>query len=404
MADFSQNGKITTLHNLNTRSLEDLEKELKFLSETTAPMCLLLPSLFSELEGPALKNIVEKLKGVNYIKQIIIGLDRADKEQFEYAKKYFSELPQNFRILWNDGPRLKAVDAKLQEKGLAPKEMGKGRNVWYCMGYFLASKQAKVIALHDCDILTYERDMVAKLFYPVAHPGFGFKFAKGYYYRAAEGSLNGRVTRLLVSPLIDAMRTVCREHGFLDYLDTFRYPLSGEFAMWHDVVRNIRIPSDWGLEIGTLSEAYRNLSLRHICQVDIADAYDHKHQDLSLEDKNKGLAKMSTDICKAFFRKLATNGEIFSIDKIRSIKACYYREALDYVERYFADAAMNGLKLDRDKEEQAIEMFAKTLIDAGEHFLESPSETPFMHSWSRVVSAIPDIFDLITDAVEKDNA
>ena len=55
MADFYQNGIITTLHNLSNRSVDDLESELATFREER-PMAVILPSLFSELEGPALRN------------------------------------------------------------------------------------------------------------------------------------------------------------------------------------------------------------------------------------------------------------------------------------------------------------------------------------------------------------
>ena len=159
MADFHQNGIVTTLHNLDDRPVEDLEKDLMTFSERR-PMGLLLPSLFSELEGVALPRILDHLCEVPYLSQVVIGLDRADKEQYQHALKFFGRLPQHHRILWNDGPRLKALDAELAELGLAPKELGKGRNVWYCMGYILASGKAESVALHDCDILTYDRSQL----------------------------------------------------------------------------------------------------------------------------------------------------------------------------------------------------------------------------------------------------
>ena len=403
MSDFFQNGVISTLHRLTDRPIEDLEAELVAISKTN-PMSLLLPSLFSELEGPALANIVEELKDVPYLSQIIIGLDRADKEQFEYARKYFSKLPQNFKILWNDGPRLRALDKELEAEGLSPKEMGKGRNVWYCLGYFIASKQAETIALHDCDITTYKRDMLARLIYPVANPTFGYKFCKGYYYRAAGGKLNGRVSRLLVTPLVRALKQIFGYNDYLEYIDSFRYPLAGEFCMQQDVVKTIRIPSDWGLEIGVLSEVHRNYSTNRICQVEVADAYDHKHQDLSLQDQQKGLSKMSVDISKSFFRKLATQGLIITPELIRTLKATYYRLGLDFIEQYHNDAQMNGLKLDRHNEELAVEMFAQNIIKSGEIFMENPHEVPFIPCWNRVISAIPDFMERFEAAVEEDNA
>ncbi len=402
MSDFFQNGRIATLHNLGDRPLEAMEAELNEWRSKT-PMCLVLPCLYSELQGPALENIIQELSKVTYLDEIIIGLDRATEEEFEHAKEFFSRLPQRHHILWNDGPRLKAIDQVLDEYGLAPNELGKGRNVWYCLGYALASGRAKAVALHDCDILTYKRDIVAKLFYPVVHPTFKYAFCKGYYYRAANGKLNGRVSRLLVSPLVRALEKVFGHDDYLEFIDSFRYPLAGEFSMIMDVVSSIRIPSDWGLEIGVLSEVNRRYSDERVCQVDIADAYDHKHQDLSEDNPEGGLSKMSTDISKSLFRKLAIKGTVFTPEVFRTIKASYYRVALDLIDRYHNDAVINGMTLDRNQEENAVELFTTCIMRAGEQFLNDPTERPFMANWSRVVSAVPDVYERLLDAVEKDS-
>lgn len=403
MADFSQNGVIGTLHNLRNRSTEELESDLVEFSKTT-PMSLLLPCLYSELEGPAMGHIVEELTRIPYLNEIIIGLDRASESQFDAARKFFERLPQKHSILWNDGTRLRHVDSALQSKGLAPNEPGKGRNVWYCLGYFLASGHSRVVALHDCDILTYDRSIPARLLYPLAHPSFNYLFSKGYYYRAAQGKLNGRVFRLLVIPLIRALKQMLGRHDYLDYMGSFRYALSGEFAMRSELVPSLRFPSDWGLEIGTLSEVYRNCSPNRICQVDIADSYDHKHQSVSEDDPLGGLHRMARDICKALIRKLAVEGVVFSQDLIRTLKACYYRTALDVVDHYHNDALMSGLNLDRHQEETTVELFSRVLLAAGDEFLGRPEESPFINNWSRVLSALPDVFDRIVGAVEADNA
>jgi glucosyl-3-phosphoglycerate synthase len=242
------------------------------------------------------------------------------------------------------------------------------------------------------------------LFYPVADPTFNYEFCKGYYARIADGAIHGRVTRLLVTPLIRALMKTLGHFEYLDYIDSFRYPLAGEFSMRADVINDLRIPSDWGLEIGVLSELNRNYANNRICQVDLAETYDHKHQDLSADDAEKGLSKMTVDISKALFRKLATHGVIFTKETFRSIKASYYRIALDFVETYHNDAKMNGLELDIHAEEQAIELFAENIIAAGKAFLDKPMEKPFIPSWNRVMSAIPDVLEQINQAVEKDMA
>ncbi|MBS9402930.1 glycosyl transferase [Halomonas sp. TRM85114] len=402
MSDFHQNGIITDFHNLTRRPVEELEADLVVFS-VRRPMSLILPSLFSELEGPALSHIVDEIAQVPYLNEVVIGLDGADREQFGYAREFFARLPQHHRLLWNDGRRLRALDAELDERGLAPQQPGKGRNVWYCGGYVQASGRGTVVALHDCDILTYERGMLARLFYPVAHPHLNYEFCKGYYPRIAEGRLNGRVSRLMVTPLLRALK---RMHGalpYLEYLDSYRYALSGEFSMRTEVLDGIRIPADWGLEIGVLSEVHRNYSIKQLCQVDLADTYDHKHQPVSEDDPSGGLNRMSLDIAKALYRKLATQGVIFSAEGFRTLKATYYRLALDLIEAYDHDAVMNGLSLDRHGEERAVELFAANLLEAGNTFLDNPGERPFIPSWNRVKAAIPDLPARLFEAVEQDN-
>ncbi|MCG7934995.1 MAG: glycosyl transferase [Candidatus Thiodiazotropha taylori] len=402
MADFFQHGDITTLHKLTERPLDEMEQELSSFA-SKKPIGLILPSLYSELTGPALSHIIDELQHASYISHIIIGLDRATESEFKQAQDFFARLPQRTHLLWQDGARLRSLDSELQERDLSPPEPGKGRNVWFCMGYALAIEELQAIGLHDCDIVTYSRELPARLLYPLAHPNFNFEYAKGYYARVNENKLSGRVTRLFVTPLLRALRLMVGPLDYLDYMDSFRYPLSGEFAMSRDLASQVRIPSDWGLEVGLLSEVYRNISHHQICQVDIADQYDHKHQDLSAEDRTGGLAKMSRDIAKSFYRKLATEGIQMNQAFFRSLKAAYLRKALDMVEMYYHDAKLNALAFNRHAEEEAIEVFQQSIVEAGQAFLDNPLEAPFIPNWKRVLSAMPDFTDRLFQAVAEDN-
>ncbi|MGB1109535.1 MAG: glycosyl transferase [Gammaproteobacteria bacterium] len=403
MADFLQNGVVTTLHNLTRRPVEEMESELIDFARRM-PMALILPSLYSELNTPALPAIAEKLSLIPYIHDVTIGLDRANETEFKEFKAFMGKLPQHTKVLWHDGPRMSALDQELTELGLAPPQPGKGRNVWYCFGYTLAVGRARAIALHDCDILTYERDLVARLFYPVANPNWDFQFVKGYYARINENNrLSGRVTRLYVAPLLRAMKKVVGPLDYLEFLDSFRYPLSGEFAMRTDVLRSVRIPSDWGLEVGTLSEVYRNLHPRQIAQVDIADRYDHKHQDVAAGNPSAGLSRMSIEIAKSIYRKLATEGITLNAELFRTIKATYLRTALDMLSQYQYDAEINGLSIDCHAEEETVEVFTQSIITAGEQFLANPTEVPFIPNWNRVFSAVPDFGVRLIEAVDADN-
>ncbi|EEB82921.1 glycosyl transferase [Roseobacter sp. GAI101] len=403
MSDFHQNGNIATLHNLRTRSLDEMTYELETFAQNRK-MALILPCLYSELETDAMPKILAELSKVTYLHRIIIGLDRADEAQFRHAKEFFKGLNQKHIVIWNDSPRMLELGARLDALGLAPSEQGKGKNVWTALGYLMSCQDSAVMALHDCDIVTYTNELLARLIYPVANPNFPYQVAKGYYARVGSDKLNGRVTRLLVSPLLIALKKVVGDRDYIEYLRSFRYPLSGEFAMRTGILPDLRIPSDWGLEIGVLSEAWRNLAPKAVCQVEICDNYDHKHQDLSPEDATAGLSRMSTDICKAIFRKLAADGTIFTNNIFRTLKATYYRTALDLLEAYHADAIMNGLTIDRHKEEQAIELFAENIMRAGNFFIENPHETPFIPTWNRVHAADPDFLADLHAAAAADEA
>ncbi len=402
MGDFSQNGIVSTLHDFGTKSTTEIEKDLLSFSKERK-MELILPCLFSELEGYALPNIIDQISKTKYLNHVIIGLDKASESQAKKAWKFFKKINVPFTILWNDGPKLKKLDTELKKKNLAPNEMGKGRNVWYCIGMCIARDTARSVALHDCDIKTYDRRMLAKLFYPVVNPLFNFEFCKGYYPRIANNKMNGRVARLLVGPLLTALEKTIGKSDYINFMKSFKYPLAGEFSFRRNVLPELRISSDWGIEVGILSEMQRSFSPNNICQVDLADTYDHKHQDLSIDDETKGLSKMSIDIIKTFIKKLATQGNSFSREKFRSLKATYYRSALDLIDIYRSDAEMNGLKFDSHKEEEAVELFAVNIMKAGEAFYINPMDTPFIPTWSRVKSAIPDFLVRLNEAVSEDN-
>jgi glucosyl-3-phosphoglycerate synthase len=187
------------------------------------------------------------------------------------------------------------------------------------------------------------------------------------------------------------------------FFDSFRYPLAGEFSMDVNLARVNRIPGDWGLEVGVLAEVYRNTSPRRVCQVDIAENYEHKHQELSPGDVTKGLNKMCIDISKSIFRTLASEGIVFSEGFFKTLVATYVRTAQDMLKRYQDDAAMNGLFFDRHEESLAVETFTNGIRNVAEVITEDPLGVPLIASWDRVTSAIPEILDKIKAAVEEDN-
>ncbi len=402
MSDFYQAGTVATLHRLGGSKLDLLEHELGHFARQQ-PIALVLPALHTEFENPAMEGILSELHRVRYVGQFIFTLTHATPEQFQAVQERVGSLPGEVRIIWIDGPRVAHLFRTLEENGLKVGPNGKGRSCWLAYGYVLASRRANVVALHDCDIVNYQREMLARLCYPVVNPTINFEFCKGYYARVSD-RMHGRVTRLFITPLIRSLESLVGYLAFLRYLDSFRYPLAGEFAMQADLARVNRIPSDWGLEIGVLAEIYRNCSTKRVCQVDIADSYDHKHQELSPNDPAKGLMKMAGDIAKSLFRILSAEGIRFDSGVMLSLLTRYRRTAEDTIVRYHADAMINGLAFDLHEEETAVETFARALKLAADEFFSDPLGIPLIPNWNRVSAALPGFLGALEEAIDADNA
>jgi glucosyl-3-phosphoglycerate synthase len=402
MADFFQNGVIATLQKLRDRPVEEIEAELRRFSERQK-IVLLLPALYSEFEGPAMPQIVEELKEVDYLHRIILSLDRADEQQFEQVKGMMSGLRADVSIIWHDGPRIQSMFDQLVANGFEIGEQGKGRGVWLSMGLALYDEEVHTVALHDCDIVNYHREMLARLVYPLAHPGTDFEYSKGFYARV-DDRLFGRVTRLFFTPVIRALRQLTHHDPFLVYLDSFRYPLSGECAFIRSLAKSIRISPNWGLEMSMLGEVYERTTVERVCQVEIADAYHHKHQPLSRDDPERGLARMATDIAKTLFGIMAQGGLVLSRALFDTLFASYQRHARMAIERYNALAMLNGLEYDRHEEIEAVESFAENLRLAELRFREDPIGEQPLASWVRVRAGIPDFSRSLAEAVELDNS
>jgi glucosyl-3-phosphoglycerate synthase len=401
ISDFFQTGVVATFHRLGQQNTARIEKELEAYAKERR-IALVLPSLYSELEGPALKGIVQDLRRVRYVKDIVVTLGPADESQYKAARRFFSVLPQKVQVIWDSGPRIQEIYGRIQAAGLTVGEPGKGRQVWMAFGYVLSQQRFHSIVLHDCDILTYSRDLLARLCYPVTNPNLNYDYCKGFYSRVTD-RMHGRVMRLLMTPIIRALVKIVGHHPMLVFFDSFRYPLAGEFSMDVDLARINRIPGNWGLEIGLLAEVYRNTASRRVCQIDIAENYDHKHQVLSSEDPSKGLHRMCVDICTSLFRDLGSEGVVFSSGFMKTLVATYVRTAQELLKRYEDDAAVNGLTFDRHEESLAVETFTGGITAAAELIMSDPLGAPLIASWDRVTSALPSVQGQIRDAVKEDN-
>ncbi len=402
MADFFQTGAIATLHRLGAPNGVRLESELCALSDAN-PIALVLPCHVRELGTPALERILGEVKGARFLRQVIVGMDGADTAaKWKRARKSFSVLPQDTVMLWNDGPRISKMLRTFAKRGLGDGPPGKGRNVWLCLGAVFATGRARVVAMHDCDIANYSRELLVRLCFPVANPATGFHFCKGYYARVSD-RLHGRVTRLLVAPLLRAMRDIVGPHPLLQYLESFRYPLAGEVALRAEHARRLRVPRDWALELGLLAETYRHCVPRAVCQAELCENYDHKHQRLSPRDPSRGLHKVAREVTLAFFRSMS--GERVKMDAgvLAALLAAYQRHAAEALRIYSADATINSLEYPRRDEELAVATFTRAIQEAACAFLAAPRDVSSAPSWDRVEEESPDFLPALQEAIVGDN-
>jgi glucosyl-3-phosphoglycerate synthase len=184
-----------------------------------------------------------------------------------------------------------------------------------------------------------------------------------------------------------------RPSEFLAYLRAFRYPLSGEFALSSDLAMNVRIPTDWGLEMSMLSEVYRNASMKRVCQVDLG-TYSHKHRDVG-SDSSSGLLRMVRDIVITTLRTYTeTEGFVATPENLLALRVQYRRAAQEYVRKYFVDAVVNGINYERHHEEATIESFAEVIAEAGQTYLQDPARHQ-IPDWLRILSAKKDMTRLV---------
>ncbi len=277
---------------------------------------------------------------------------------------------KNHLIQWNDGPGFKSIYNKLNDAGFKLSEPGKGKNMFLSFGIAIALG-AESVGLIDADIRTFKRTQLDRLFYPVV--ALNYDFSKAYYSRLMDKALYGRVKRLLLDPLLLALKrkfAESREEKMLkliDFLLGFNYQLSGEVVFHVDLLRKMRFATNWGVEIFTLIEVFRKASSP--AQVMFSrEPFDHKHQAVSKENKTKGLNRMAVDIVTTLMNALVIEeGLEISETFFRDLAITYQAVAEEQIKKYSDDASFSNLKHDRDYEEIMVkDVFRNSILTAGE--------------------------------------
>lgn len=449
MPNFSQQStSITTFHILNKES-DHLQDRLRAKAQKHKAM-LVVPCLATEFTQeetrPVFRNILNQLAGIDYVDRIIFGLDKGTVEDEALLAGLLKEHGLDRALIqWNDGPEFKPVYDELNEAGLDVSMPGKGRNMFMSFGLCMALG-ADSVALVDADIKTFTRDQVDRLLFPVM--ALDYDFVKGYYSRIHNKHFYGRVKRLLLDPLLLALKrrfAHSREEKFIriiDFLLSFQYQLSGEVAYRTDLLHKMRFATNWGVEIYSLIEVYRKAS--SICQVQFSlTPFDHKHQSTKPEGgKKSGLHQMAVDIITSLINFLIVEeGLELTPTFFRDLSVTYQAVAESMIKKYAHDSAFNNLEYERGYEEELVRNFFRTaLISTGE-MLGSPSrlaelflffikshpefarhvdeglansivkvadkgehslfEVPHTPSWERAKDKLPHIFDTLRKAAEQ---
>jgi glucosyl-3-phosphoglycerate synthase len=287
---------------------------------------------------------------------------------------------------------------ELKKKGLDVTSLsGKGKDLWIAMG--IASLELYAFAMHDADILSYSKILPTRLLYPVVEPKLDFFFSKGYYARVNLESkrMYGRIYRLFINPLLEALQDKLHHSSFVTYLQSFSYALSGEIAITGDLAFHLRIPCDWGLEMGTLGELYRNASYRRICEVDLG-FYEHKHKEMSRD----ALLRTAEESFITLLRTL-TETEFIEVSEpfLLSLQVVYRRIAQDKIRQYHADVACNNLNFDRHEEEANVDSLSTVIVTAGKEYFANPIKAQ-LPEWLRTIAAMPDIRERLREkAIEQ---
>jgi glucosyl-3-phosphoglycerate synthase len=341
--------RVTTLHDLGGATPD-------------APVdraAVVVPMTEREYAGLAAERVLSTLERIAP-GRVVVPL-RASASRVDAFAEWLTDYDLPLTLLWCDGP---GVETLLRDVGLAG-ERGKGRDVWLALGAALAGDEEYVV-FHDADTKTYDRTYVPRLLFPLAR---GHSFSKGYYARVENRRLYGRLFRLFYAPLV---RALADDHdaAVLDYLASFRYALAGEFAATRGLAARLRMQRSWGLEVGTLGDAFAHAGFDGSAQVDLG-AYEHDHRAVS---GPTGLSDMSRQVGTALFAVVEAEGVRPAYD---TLPARYRETARRFVRAYGADAAFNGLDYPVDEERSQVDQYAEAIVPpAGDDRLPAWADAP----------------------------
>lgn len=330
MSDFFQSQSITTLQSLCVNKQMEAE-----VIASNKKIIVVVPCSMRHYKLQTIHRLISQLQTVTYLHAIVVILSGNDAE----GEKNKNDLYHSFE------PQSDLITV------LSSVETGKGRALKVGFDYVYQHYQNhSVVVTLDADLQSFSSDFLLKLIYPIAV--FGGHFNKGYYARFSNNKLDGRLTRLLVFPLLDAMRTQDPTSALLQWLLAFRYPLSGDVALSSQLLPQLELADHWAYDLSLLTSLYRSQYTLDIYQTALSENYEHLHRSVE-KDGASGLMDVARDVM-GYLSKLT------SLDRPR-LAADYYRLAKQYSEKYKKLALFNGFTYSQESEDNLIQKIVAQL-------------------------------------------
>lgn len=303
---------------------------------------IVVPLTAQDYGSAATERVFRTLASLNP-ERVIVPL-RADSSIVQDVSEWLHSFELPLTLFWCTAPEVEQTLARYDLNG----QTGKGRDVWLALG--LAS-ESEYVVVHDADAITYDETTVPRLLFPLSR---GYAFSKAYYARIENQQFYGRLFRLFVTPLIRAVEQLGWTADLLAYLSAFRYTLSGEFALTGDLAKKLRVPRGWGLEIGTLADAFQHAGFDGTAQVDLG-THQHEHRPV---EGDGGLGRMAHEVGETLYAVLEEHGIKPDYDTL----ADQYRQcAHTLIDQYATDAAFNGFSYDIEQEQEQVSLYAEAV-------------------------------------------
>jgi glucosyl-3-phosphoglycerate synthase len=244
-------------------------------SETTVSVCL--PARDEQRTIGTILDALSPLRESGVIDQLVVVNHSTDRTG-EIARAAGAEVYDQQQLGVDHGPVL-----------------GKGDAMWRALPVLTGD----VICFLDADSEQFGAHYACGLLGPLlCEPGIAF--VKGFYrrpFRVGEVTVpdeGGRVTELTARPLLNM---------FYPDLAAVRQPLAGEIAARRDLLEKLRFVTGYGVDIALLIDAYREVGLDGIAQVDL-DIRQNAHQPL------RSLGPMAFAVLQAVSWRLEREGRL----------------------------------------------------------------------------------------------